>query len=244
MNSAVPEISRHIVRQRRPVRARLLYHLLLLTAALHAMGAAVQPQTVEARIASINGRASLSGNGRSASNLVRGVVVVPGDVIDTRSGSQVTIQLSDGSLVVVQPGSVVTFQDFHNAASLRELLKIVVGRVRVRINHFGGRPNPYRVNSPTASIAVRGTEFSVTVSAAGDTEVVVFEGLVEVSSVRHPSRRVLVEAGHGVIIRANDDVQFLVPGLSKEIGERTKGCLLYTSPSPRDRQKSRMPSSA
>ena len=26
--------------------------------------------------------------------------------------------------------------------------------------------------------------------------------------------------------------------------EGTKGCLLYTSPSPRDRQKSRMPSSA
>ena len=26
--------------------------------------------------------------------------------------------------------------------------------------------------------------------------------------------------------------------------EREKGCLLYTSPSPRDRQKSRMPSSA
>ena len=26
--------------------------------------------------------------------------------------------------------------------------------------------------------------------------------------------------------------------------KRTKGCLLYTSPSPRDRQKSRMPSSA
>ena len=25
---------------------------------------------------------------------------------------------------------------------------------------------------------------------------------------------------------------------------QTKGCLLYTSPSPRDRQKSRMPSSA
>ena len=29
-----------------------------------------------------------------------------------------------------------------------------------------------------------------------------------------------------------------------EDGEDTKGCLLYTSPSPRDRQKSRMPSSA
>ena len=28
------------------------------------------------------------------------------------------------------------------------------------------------------------------------------------------------------------------------VSERERGCLLYTSPSPRDRQKSRMPSSA
>ena len=33
-------------------------------------------------------------------------------------------------------------------------------------------------------------------------------------------------------------------GISHKIGEVHDGCLLYTSPSPRDRQKSRMPSSA
>jgi hypothetical protein len=197
--------------------------VLLSAAAVHGMGGAIKAQGVEARIASVSGQAVLSGNARPGSNLVRGVVVTPGDVVDTRAGGRVTIQLTDGSLVIVQPGSVVVFQDFRNAGSLRELLKITVGRVRVRINHFGGRPNPYRVNSPTASIAVRGTEFSVAVSAAGDTEVVVYEGLVEVASIRHPLRRVLVEAGKGVIIRANEDVQFFVPGLGKEIGERTDG---------------------
>jgi len=187
------------------------------------MGGAISAQGVEARIASVNGRAVLSGNARPGSNLVRGVVVTPGDVIDTSAGGRVTIELTDGSLVIVQPGSIVLFQDYRNAGSLRELLKITVGRVRVRINHFGGRPNPYRVNSPTASIAVRGTEFSVAVSSAGDTEVVVYEGLVEVASIAHPLRRVIVEAGHGVIIRANEDVRFFVPGLAKEIGERTSG---------------------
>jgi hypothetical protein len=223
VNSAVPEISRNIVRQKRSTLARLLCRGLFSVAAVHAMGAATQAQGVEARIASVNGRAVFSGNSRPVSDLVRGVVIVPGDVIDTRPGGRATIQLSDGSLVIVQPGSVIVFQDYRNAGSLRELLIITVGRVRVRINHFGGRPNPYRVNSPTASIAVRGTEFSVAVSAVGDTEVVVYEGLVEVASVSHPLRRVLVEAGHGVIIRANEDVRFFLPGLSKEIGERSKG---------------------
>ncbi|MDT5059778.1 MAG: hypothetical protein QOH63_237 [Acidobacteriota bacterium] len=180
-----------------------------------------QNGTVEARVASVRGRAELSGNTRAASEMVRGVVLAPGDEVDTRGGGRVTIELSDGSLIIVQPGSVVVFQDYRNAGSLRELLKITVGRVRVRINHFGGRPNPYRVNSPTASIAVRGTEFSVSVEPRGDTQVVVFEGLVEVASLAHPLRHVMVEAGHGVIIRANEDIRFFVPGPNNEIGERT-----------------------
>ena len=35
-----------------------------------------------------------------------------------------------------------------------------------------------------------------------------------------------------------------VSGLLEDVEAEIKGCLLYTSPSPRDRQKSRMPSSA
>ena len=41
---------------------------------------------------------------------------------------------------------------------------------------------------------------------------------------------------------------FFIPGITMGLISREKGlgtiCLLYTSPSPRDRQKSRMPSSA
>ena len=37
---------------------------------------------------------------------------------------------------------------------------------------------------------------------------------------------------------------FLLPQDTAHTGSRDKYCLLYTSPSPRDRQKSRMPSSA
>ena len=38
--------------------------------------------------------------------------------------------------------------------------------------------------------------------------------------------------------------KFISYGWSKEFESVAKACLLYTSPSPRDRQKSRMPSSA
>src|SRR6202011_604614 len=108
----------------------------------------------------------------------RGDVLAPGEEIDTRGGGHATIELTDGSLVVVRPGSRIVLKDFRTANSLRELFDILLGQVRVKINHFGGKPNPYRVNSPTASIAVRGTEFSIAVSASGDTKVVVYDGLV------------------------------------------------------------------
>lgn len=201
----------------------LLARLLLLTAALPLMHAGVRAQqgeAVEARVASVRGQAALSGSARATSRLERGVVLAPGDVLDTRGGGRVSIELSDGSLVIIQPGSVVVFEDYRNASSLRELLKITVGRVRIRINHFGGRPNPYRVNSPTASIAVRGTEFSIAVQARGDTEVVVYEGLVEVASLANPARRVFVQQGHGVIVRPDEDIRFFEPGPNNEIGAR------------------------
>src|SRR5262249_52340986 len=135
-----------------------------------ALGA--QSVVTDARATSVSGRALISnGSGLQPFALTRGFALNPGDRVDTRGGGQVVIELNDGCMVVVQPESVVVLKDFKAAGSLRELFEITLGRVRVKINHFGGRPNPYRMNSPTASIAVRGTEFSVTVDEQGDTQV-------------------------------------------------------------------------
>ena len=201
----------------------LLIRVFLVLSAFHAMHdlASAQAGGLEARVSSVRGRALISRQASAPSDIARGVIVLPGDEIDTRVGGRVAIELGDGSLVIIQPGSLVVVQDYRNASSLRELLQITVGRVRVRINHLGGRPNPYRINSPTASIAVRGTEFSVAVEARGDTQVVVYEGIVEVASFANPRHSVLVQPGHGVIVRPNEDIQFFVPGPNNEIGARS-----------------------
>ena len=53
-----------------------------------------------------------------------------------------------------------------------------------------------------------------------------------------------VKAGDTIYYdKKNPVVKFVAP-VSGEVIEINRGCLLYTSPSPRDRQKSRMPSSA
>src|SRR5262249_14153072 len=80
--------------------------------------------------------------------------------------------------------------------------------------------NPYRVNSPTASILVRGTEFGVAVESSSDTRVVVYEGLVEVESLSDPRRRALVAPGRGALVRPNEDIRFFTPGPGSEISER------------------------
>ena len=168
-------------------------------------------QIVEAKIASVSGNVARI-NRTVRFSVRRGDTLSPGDEIDTRGGGKATIQLTDGSLVAIQPGSHVILKDYRSANSLRELIQVFVGRVRVKINHYGGRPNPYRVNSPTASILVRGTEFAVTVGAAGETGVLVYEGLVEVESLSDPSRRALITPGNSVLVRPNEDLRFFTPG--------------------------------
>jgi hypothetical protein len=167
---------------------------------------------VDARIASVSGTVLVSGGaGQGAAPASHGVTLSPGAVIDTRGGGRAVVSLTDGSIVVVQPGSTVVFRDFHQAGSLRELFDITLGQVRVKINHFAGKPNPYRMNSPTASIAVRGTEFTITVDSAGSTRVVVFEGSVEVTNLSNPLRQVLIETGQGVALAPGFDFQFFTP---------------------------------
>jgi FecR protein len=194
--------------------------LILFTLALActAQSARAQVTPVEARIASVSGTALLSNGAQAPTAAKRGDVLFPGEEIDTRGGGHLTIELTDGSLVVVRPGSRVLLRDFRAANTLRELFEVLLGRVRVRINHFGGKPNPYRINSPTASIAVRGTEFSVAVNGVGDTEVIVYEGLVEVTSLSNPQNKVLVHPGQGVIVRPNQDIHFFASSPTGEIG--------------------------
>ena len=53
---------------------------------------------------------------------------------------------------------------------------------------------------------------------------------------------VLLYAGIGVMSRTNDAAEYYVAG--RRVPAVYNGCLLYTSPSPRDLSTSRMPSSA
>ncbi|MGH9767611.1 MAG: FecR family protein [Blastocatellia bacterium] len=184
-----------------------------------------QSWQITVNVASVSGRVSIISQrqgGGAPLPLRKGDRPLPGDVIDTRLGGRAVLAFSDGSQVIIYPGSRVALKDLRSAGTTRELLDIISGRVRCKIYHFGGRPNPNRVNSPVASIAVRGTDFVVKVESSGETTVIVYEGLVEVSSRVNPQQRTLVEPGRSVIVRPGGDLVSLTTGAGSELNGLAK----------------------
>lgn len=107
------------------------------------------------------------------------------DLIMTGPDGHAVLQVTDGSTFEVYPNSRVVFR--KNPPNWKDLIDVLVGRVRVHIEHFGNVPNPNRVLTPTAVISVRGTTFDVSVDDDDETTLVeVEEGVVEVQHALLP----------------------------------------------------------
>ena len=115
-----------------------------------------------------------------------------GDTIITGKNGKLVLGLTDGSQAVIAPKSTVVIKDLSE--SPRTLFEVIKGKTRVHIEKLGGQPNPYRVNTPTAVIAVRGTIFDVLVEG-DETEVFLHEGEVAVTNLRLPNQPIFLTAG-------------------------------------------------
>jgi hypothetical protein len=115
-----------------------------------------------------------------------------GDVIKTFKDGRLVLGLLDGSQAIIGEQTVLEIMD--TSKSPRTIFNVLRGRTRVRIEKVGGRPNPYRVNTPTTVIAVRGTVFDVIVTEK-ETQVFVHEGQVAVSNFARPEVMILLSPG-------------------------------------------------
>jgi ferric-dicitrate binding protein FerR (iron transport regulator) len=121
-------------------------------------------------------------------------------VIVTGTDGYAKFEVSDGSFFEVYPNSNVVFR--KNPGNLRDLLDLIVGRVKIHIQKWGGQPNPNRILTPTAVISVRGTTFDVSVDDDDQTTLVsVEEGAVEVSHALKPGPPKMVNAGESLEVR-------------------------------------------
>ena len=114
-----------------------------------------------------------------------------GDTIVTGRGGRLVLGLSDGSQAVIAAQTTVVIQDLKQ--SPRTLFNVIRGKTRIEIEKLGGQPNPYRVNTPTAVIAVRGTIFDVWFDGNA-TQVFVHEGEVAVTNLVFPNQPVTLFA--------------------------------------------------
>jgi hypothetical protein len=138
-----------------------------------------------AKVVSLAGRVSiLRDNAPWVINV--GDAVQPRQIIVTGADSFAVFELADGSTFEVYPNSRIIFRD--NPGNWRDLLEILIGRVKLQIQRVGGAPNFNRVRTPTAVISVRGTVFNVDVEDEDATTlIVVEEGQVAVEHSLHPT---------------------------------------------------------
>ncbi len=179
----------------RLVGARGLGNGLLIAASLAVCLGQVLPSPTDAaaKVISLQGQVSVLRDSEPWALNVGDSIQVR-QVIVTGPDGFAEFQVSDGSTFQVYPNSNVVFR--KNPPNWRDLLDVLVGKVRIHIQKLGGEPNPNRVMTPTAVISVRGTTFDVSVTDEDQTTVVsVEEGIVDVRHAFKPGVTKTLNAG-------------------------------------------------
>src|SRR5467141_2136512 len=145
-----------------------------------------------ATIAEWKGDIRLNLPGQLPSNPLRGEQLPPGTILDTGSG-RLLLRLSDGSEVIVRAHTKLLVQ--QPSLTDPSFFQLLLGRIRALINKRTGGAVPFELGTPSAVIAVRGTQFDVEVNARNVTEVDVVDGLVEVYGRNANGGSVLLEPG-------------------------------------------------
>lgn len=162
------------------------------------------PGSPAATVSVMNGRVEIWRDGQPWA-LNAGQAIRPGQEIRTGPDGYALFTVADGSTFEVFPNSHVVFRD--NPGNFRDMLNLLLGRVKVYIQKLNGAPNQNRVTTPTALITVRGTVFDVQVEDGDCTLVAVEEGQVEVAHRLLPSsKRVFLNPGDALRIFKNEPI--------------------------------------
>ena len=191
------------------------------------------------------------------SSLKAGSILDDGDKIRTgNSGFVAIIFIDDKSTLKIKENSEAVITGRRTTKDISKKINLDGGTIRASITK---QNVDFVIQTPTSVASVKGTDFWLISDDSGD-QVIGMEGLVslvntetgqEVSvssgmtGVSTPDGQVGVsETDMANVPEDPDEDSEEGPSQLKIYFEGPNGCLLYTSPSPRDRQKSRMPSSA
>lgn len=157
-----------------------------------------------AKVVSLTGQVSILKDFQPWALSVGDSIQVTQRVVTGADGHAV-LQVSDGSTIEVYPNSTFVFRE--NPGNWRDLLNVILGKVRVHIEHLGTTPNPNRVITPVAVISVRGTTFDVSVNDDDETTTVeVEDGTVEVRHNLLGGNAAVVNAGEVFRVYRNEPI--------------------------------------
>jgi hypothetical protein len=148
---------------------RLKNHLLL--AALAAAYPALSNAAPAARIEFAAGNVmAITSSGQR--QLSRGSEVNSGDTVNTGDG-RAQLRFADGAMMSLQPGTEFRIDDYNyngkNDGQEKGFFSLLRGGLRTISGYIGkGNRDAYRVTTSVATIGIRGTEWSGTLSGTGD----------------------------------------------------------------------------
>jgi hypothetical protein len=144
--------------------------------------------------------------------LVGGSVIGVGDTIRTDATGRARITFFDnGTDVELEPGTTYRINDFSGSeADYLLRVEVLVGETLQRINRLAEGSQDYSIQTPSMTLAARGTVFRVRVLGAGRAAMLVQEGGVNAINDRIPDARI-VEPGFGVRADPDEAVSEAVP---------------------------------
>ncbi len=157
---------------------------------------AASPQSLSsgwAKVIELKGEVQVQLPARTLVPASREMILPAGSSLQTKKGSAL-LRLEDGSEVLVKSNSSVLLKS--PAEDDHRYLELLIGKIRAAVKkRLQGAPS-FRLGTPTAVITVRGTQFEVNVNKNMATNVVVYEGLVEVSGMGYRGPPVLLGPGY------------------------------------------------
>jgi hypothetical protein len=149
----------------------------------------------------------VQGSGPSTAALV-GDTLTMGDSLQTGVESSVTVQMADGSQLLVLPGSELSFQTLLLVGKRKTphtQVMVLKGGVETQVQPRSDPLRRYEIKTPTATLGARGTAYRVRLmdDLTGEaTAVEVTEG--EVAAIGKTETR--VEAGYGLVLNPSPNI--------------------------------------
>ena len=139
-----------------------------------------------ARVSSVSGSVQVKTPGGSSFIPLRDqALVTSGAVVQTGPGGSATLNWIDGSRLLVGPATTMTVlkcQVNRDTRAETSLFNLTTGNLLVRVRKLLSGQSKFEIRTPTATAGVRGTIFSVQVSPAGQTQIAVLEGQVNLDA--------------------------------------------------------------